>query len=441
MERQRRVIPLQMTHDELFQGELAQRIPYHRIYGKQYCLPSIMGYTAAQFEELQAASEQVDQLYWKSLRFAQQYLSDDFMNKQLGIHPSLIQAARIATPSHGVSRQDWIVTEHGMKCIENNTDTPTGIPETAFLGNAIINRYTTHRSASENMDDALMKALEKLIVHYQSQGLTGTIACTCYDWHTEDKGNTEYVLNIIRKLGYSVILVPLDQLTIVAGDGLYGGGERIDILYRLYPLEYLIQDTEADTGLPVGEALIELALIGRLALINPPQSIITQSKGFLALIWALYERNDQSSDVLGHPLFDEAELETIRKYLLPTYFENTVFVQQQIPYVAKSYWGREGKGTSLYAGDGTLETEEWGVQEDGEEEAEETKLYYSSQPKIYQQRFTMEEVEVHTESGPFHGSLLTGAYVIGGSFAGLLPRVGAKITGDMAYYCPAAIVD
>lgn len=435
-----RVIPLSLSHSELFRGELARRIPYHRMYGKQYCLPSVTLYTQAEFEELHAASEQIDQIYFKSLRFAQRHLPDDFLIEQLGLHPSLIPAARMETPAHGISRQDWIVTAQGLKCIENNTDTPTGIPETAYLGNEVVSHYTAHRSASGGMRDAIKAAFERLIAYYRGEGLTGTIACTCYDWHMEDKCNTEYVMDVIRELGYSVIYVPLDQLVIVEGDGLYGNGERIDILYRLYPLEYLIHDTGVDTGLPIGEALIELALLGRLALINPPQSILTQSKGFMALIWALYERNEQSPDVLGHPLFGETELEVIRTYLLPTYFENTVFVQQQTPYVAKSYWGREGKGTSLYAGDGSLETEEWGHQDYGEE-AEETRLYYSEQPKIYQQRFTMEETDVETEDGKFHGCLLTGVYVIGGSFAGLLPRVGAKITGDMAYYCPAAIRD
>lgn len=433
-----RVIPLSLTHNELFQGELAERIPYHLMYGKQYCLPSVTLYTQPEFEELRTASEKVDRLYWKALRFAQQHLPDDFLIKQLGIHPALLPAARIETPFHGISRQDWIVTGQGLKCIENNTDTPTGIPETAFLGNTIVSRYTALRSASEGMHGALMTSFSRLIEHYRSECLTGTIVCSCYDWHVEDKCNTEYVMDIIRELGYSVMFVPLDQLEIVQGDGLYGGGERIDILYRLYPLEYLIHDTDAETGIPIGEALMELVELGQLGLINPPQSVITQSKGFMALIWALFERNDLSSDVLGQPLFDDAELEAIRTYLLPTYYENTVFLQQHIPYAAKSYWGREGKGTTLFGEDGAAETEEWGHQ-NNEDEAEETKRYYGEQPKIYQQLFTMEEASVHTEDGLFHGCLLTGVYVIGGSFAGLLPRIGAKITGDMAYFCPAAI--
>ncbi|MGO4539928.1 glutathionylspermidine synthase family protein [Paenibacillus sp. 2TAB19] len=433
-----RVIPLGLTAEELFQGELAERLPYHRMYGKQYCLPSVTLYARDEYEELRNASELVDRIYWKALRFAQRCLPDQFLSVQLGIHPSLVDTARIETPAHGLSRQDWILSADGMKCIENNTDTPSGVPEAAYLGNIVAGRYTPYRSAATGMRDCMLEAFGGLIRHYREAGLDGIIACSSYDWHLEDKCNTEYVVDVIRELGNEAIYVPLDQLEIIPGDGLYADGKRIGILYRLYPLEYLIHDTDADSGFKVGEALIELVAEGKLGLINPPQSAITQSKGFMALIWALYERNELSCDVLGHPLFDAGELEAIRAYLLPTYFENTVFLQEHIPFVAKGYWGREGKGTALYGADGLMEQDEWGNQEDAEE-ADETKQYYSGQPKVYQQRVPMENTSVQTETGIYEGYLLTGAYVIGGRFAGLLPRIGGIITGDMAYFCPAVV--
>lgn len=433
-----RVVPLRLTAAELFQGEIAQRLPYHRMYGKQYCLPSVTLYSQEEYDELKRASVLIDRIYWKALRFAQRHLPGAFLQEQLGIHPSLIGAARIETPAHGLSRQDWIIGADGMKCIENNTDTPSGVPEAAYLGNTVIRRHTPYRSCSSGLREAMLGAFERLIRHYREAGLTGTIACSSYDWHIEDKCNTEYVQDVIRELGYDAVYVPLDRLEIVPGEGLYGGGERIDILYRLYPLEYLIHDSDEDSGVAIGEALIGLVEEGKLGLINPPQSAITQSKGFMALVWALFERNDQSSEVLGSPLFGGEELEAIGKYLLPTYFENTVFLQQNTAFVAKSYWGREGKGTSLFGADGRLEADEWGNSEEAEE-AEETRRYYSGQPKVYQQRCPMENVSVQTETGLYNGYLLTGAYVVGGSFGGLLPRIGGAITGDMAYYCPAAI--
>lgn len=51
----------------------------------------------------------------------------------------------------------------------------------------------------------------------------------------------------------------------------------------------------------------------------------------------------------------------------------------------------------------------------------------------------MQTAEVQTEEGLFHGYVLTGIFVIGGRFAGVLPRIGEKVTGDMVYYCAAAV--
>lgn len=51
----------------------------------------------------------------------------------------------------------------------------------------------------------------------------------------------------------------------------------------------------------------------------------------------------------------------------------------------------------------------------------------------------MEPVSVTTTEGTFDGYLLTGAFVIGGQFAGLLPRIGGKVTDNLACYCAAAV--
>jgi glutathionylspermidine synthase len=299
-----------------------------------------------------------------------------------------------------------------------------------------VEGFTPYTSVSGEMRNSIQNAFRRLIDYYSEQGLAGTIAFSCYDWHIEDTVNTRYIMDAVSELGYSVMFVPLERLEIVPGEGLYAYGRRIDILYRLYPLEYLIQDTDEASGLHVGEALMDLVSEGKLGLINPAQSIIMQSKGFMALIWSLFERSGVTEQYCGFTLFEQEELETIRTYLLPTYYENTVFEQANKSYVAKAYWGREGKGTAVYNSKGALEEAEWGHDE---EETAEIKDYYGNQPKIYQECWPMEEVNIRAEKGETNGFLLTGVYVIGGACSGLLPRIGGKITGDMAYYCPAAL--
>ncbi|WP_195574178.1 glutathionylspermidine synthase family protein [Paenibacillus sp. 1001270B_150601_E10] len=430
------IMNLPYKHDEVFQGEVAARIPYHRMYGKQYCLPSLTVLESHESQAIAEAAYWVDRIYWKVLRFVQRYMPDTFLIEQLGLHPALIDSARIEVPFHGVSRQDWILHEHGLKCIENNTDTPTGIPETAYLAEALVEGYTDYCTASKDMRNHIQQAFRHLIDYYQQQGLDGGIAFTCYDSHLEDLTNTMYLLHAVEELGYPAFFVPLDQLEIIPGEGLYVEGKQISILYRLYPLEYLVHDRDEIHDRPVGEDLLELIMNGKLGIMNPPQSMITQSKGFMALIWSLYEHYEETTRLCGFELFEEKELQRIPLYFLPTYFDPSVFQLSHIPYVEKSYWGREGKGTAIFGGDGILELSEWGAEQ---EEQADIRDYYTNQPKIYQQHHPMTELELITEEGPYTGSLLLGAYVIGGQYAGLLPRIGGKITGDMAYYCPAAV--
>ncbi|WP_211747360.1 glutathionylspermidine synthase family protein [Paenibacillus sp. Marseille-Q4541] len=434
-----RIVQLERERDEVFTKEVEQHIPYHRMYGKEYCLPQVTLYAEEEIVRLKYASEMLDSVYMRTLRFAQRYLPDAFLNQQLGIHAALIPAARLEVPGHGVSRQDYIIQPDGsMKCIENNTDTPTGMPEASYLAQKMISEHAEGFGATTvEMRLHIQQAFGALLTHYEQAGLTGTVAFTCYDWHLEDRCNTTYLMEIVREMGYKVLYAPLSELEIIKDEGLYCQGERISVLYRLYPLEYLVNDEAEDTGERVGEWLLDLVTQGKLALINPAQSIITQSKGFMALIWSLFERHDEASELLEEPLFTREEMQAISEFMLPTYYDPVLFHQNKVPYVAKSYWGREGKGTSLFHADGTLQESEWGQSED--ENREDVQSYYGQQPVIYQKRCTMESVEVHREEGLYTGYLLTGVYVIGGHYSGLLPRVGGRITGDMAYYCPAAV--
>lgn len=466
----RTIRQLPYEHDELFQGEISRMIPYHRMYGKSYCVPALTVYRESELAELQAASEAVHRIYRKVQQFIQRYMPDEYLVERLGIHPGLLRAARMEVAPDGITRQDWIVGEAGIKCIENNTDTPTGIPEVAYLEGKLLEVLHSEgmsrddialHGPSSGMDEAIQSALTELIHFYSRKGLGTKVHFTCYDWHIEDQTNTKYIMRLCEQAGFEVVYAPLEELEIIPNEGLYHRGEQIHILYRLYPLEYLIDDREEDTGLEVGQALMDMVADGKIGLINPPQHIITQSKGFTATVWSLYERNEQTPAFCGFRLFDDRELEVIRTYLLPTYFEPSVFLQNQEPYVAKGIWGREGKGTHLIEQPEPEERLEGvlGVVENvkadqpdllhqvdapltpEQEEAAHIAAYYEGQPKIYQQLWPMQSAEVQTEEGLFHGYVLTGIFVIGGRFAGVLPRIGEKVTGDMAYYCAAAVAN
>jgi len=449
----RQVVQLPLSHEEVFQGETEQQIPYHRMYGKQYCVPALTVYSPSEVLELHTAAEAVDGIYCKVMRFIQQYMPDSFLEHQLGIHPGLIPAARMELVTGGITRQDWIIGEAGPKCIENNTDTPTGIPEVAALENILVGLAddATLTAPSAEMDTRIRECFRIWLEFYANQGLKGPVTFTSFGEHVEDRTNTEYLMKRCQEAGYEVFYAPLEELEIVPGEALYHRGREINLLYRLYPLEYLIDDRDETTGVEIGAALLELVREGRLGLMNPVQHVLMQSKGFMAAIWSLYERNEQTPEYCGFTLFDEAEMDVISRYLLPTYFSAEPFELNAMPYVAKSYWGREGRGTLLLEG-GTdnafgkqdmehplNEALESNLATGSTDEDEEITAYYENQPKIYQQLVPMEQAVIETEDGAYGGYLLTGVFVIAGRLAGVLPRVGEKVTGDMAYYCAATV--
>ncbi|QOS81666.1 glutathionylspermidine synthase family protein [Paenibacillus sp. JNUCC31] len=448
----RHVYQLPFSHEEVFRGETGQQVPYHRMYGKQYAVPALTVYTPAEMRELRTAVEAVDGIYCKVMRFIQQYMPDSFLEHQLGIHPGLIPAARMEMVTGGITRQDWIIGEAGIKCIENNTDTPTGIPEAAALEGILVGMAgeEAFTAPSAEMDGCLRECFHSWLDAYAQQGLKGPVTFTSFGEHVEDRTNTEYLMKRCQEAGFETFYAPLEELEIIPGEALYHQGREINLLYRLYPLEYLIDDRDETTGVDIGAALLGLVQDGRLGLMNPAQHVLMQSKGFMAAIWSLYERNEQTPEYCGFRLFNDAELAAISRYLLPTYFEAGPFELSAMPYVAKSYWGREGRGTSLLGEESVHNAGQTDVSNQLDvhiksnitaemHEDEEIAAYYNNQPKIYQQLVPMEQAVIQTEDGEYSGYLLTGVFVIGGRFAGVLPRIGEKVTGDMAYYCAAVV--
>ena len=77
-------------------------------------------------------------------------------------------------------------------------------------------------------------------------------------------------------------------------------GSHASNLYRLHPMELLIDETTA-TGEPLGEMFLDLYNEGRFNLFNPPEAIILQNKSFMSLVYALY-LTDQFLQVLSEIL-------------------------------------------------------------------------------------------------------------------------------------------
>jgi glutathionylspermidine synthase len=194
--------------------------------------------------------------------------------------------------------------------------------------------------------------------------------------------------------------------------GLYDGeGRRIDVLYRqTYPLEHLVEDRSPD-GTKVGVQLLELWKNREVALINPPSAFLLQSKAVQALIWGLYEE--------GNPFFTEEERQWISKHFLPTYLDEEYFLDQQIMYVQKPAFGREGDTVVIKSGN-------------GEPIVADIEQTYKDETPVYQQYVPLPETVVKTINGYETVKLLHTCFLINGKAMGIGLRAGGMITNNLS---------
>ncbi|MDA2230960.1 glutathionylspermidine synthase family protein [Bacillus cereus group sp. Bc227] len=302
------------------------------------------------------------------------------------------------------TRFDFIVNNGEIKLIEINADTPTGYLEPSVANQVLCDH---HNVINPNcLEEKLHKAWNKIITDYQLKP-NDLIHFTSYDWHEEDFQTVKFIQQHCPQPNDYVGI----QSIVVKDDGLYTpDGIKIEYLYRLYPLEYLLDDKDS-SGKRIGLMFLDHIANGRVKIINPPSAFLIQNKGVLALIWQLHEHNQW---------FTEQEHAIIEKYFLPTYFSKDRFEENDIDYVKKATLGREGGGVSII--------------NQGKEVAADKTPYYDQQHKIYQKYIEMPDCTIDTWDGEYTGKLLIGSHLIGGEAAGLFLRVGEKITGNLSMF-------
>lgn len=306
------------------------------------------------------------------------------------------------------TRLDLVVNNGKIKVIEVNSDTPTGYLETS-VANEIICHNEGHQSPN-TLEEDIFKAWVAIQKEYAIKE-NDKVHFTSFANMEEDK---QTVLFNMKHSGLKhTEYVPIEEI-IVTNDGIYSpAGEKIDFLYRLYPLEFLGNDYDSN-GLPIGKMFLDHISSGKVKIINPPSAFLMQSKAVMAIIWSFYEQNRID-------LFTEEELLDIKEFFIPTYTEN-VFLSQNKKYVSKPILGREGGGVKIFDEIGNV------IEKDEEN-------WYNEWTNIHQEYVEMPDYTLDTWIGPYTGKLLIGSFLINGKSSGLFLRVGEKITGNLSMFC------
>ncbi|OYD08080.1 glutathionylspermidine synthase family protein [Paludifilum halophilum] len=384
-------------------------------YGEEYALASIHTIPASFQRELAFATEALGGIFTRMVSVLRQ--GEDELLEELGLPEPTRNAVRLSVAEEVptiIGRFDFARTAEGLKMLELNSDTPTGIVEAFYVNGRVCTAFGME-DPNRGAEDELAAAFQEMVSEYRSKHYpVDHIVFSALGWHEEDAGTTRYLMN---RSGLSARFVPLEDLR-VKGDRLYAGtGEKsipVDVWYRLHALEMLAEDEDRD-GYPTGVHILDLIARGKLAVINPPGAFIAQTKALQALIWNLHETGQ---------FFTPEEHEMIDTYMLPTYLENRF--QGRFPYVVKPVFGREGGAVVLCDSDGSV------AAKDGEPA-------YWDQMMVYQRRVELEQVETETMKGLFRGHRLWGSFLVNGKASAILSRVDGPITGNLSYYLPVGV--
>ena len=360
----------------------------------QYITPSLYEISGKQWNAVQIASYRIGQIFQSSFQYIQRHLeTHDTLHIPKRLQPLMHISQTIFSY---FARMDLVVKGENIKLLEMNADTPVGMVESSVGNRLICDLFET--SSPNTLETEASRTWKDILFNYHIPS-SESLFFLSYGCHEEDTKTVEWMMKQCPH--EKKVYVSAEDL-VVNKNGVYTKyGREIRYLYRLLPLEYLLEES-------YGEQLLTHIEKGNLQLINPPATFLTQSKALLAWIW---EQKENSK------VFSTEEQEWIVSYFLPTYFSPSVFERENKPYVAKPIWGREGGGIEII---------------DGKESLQDITAYYANQPKIYQSYEELPSVTVGTWDGPYEGRFLIGSHLMNGVPSGLFLRAGEKITGNLS---------
>ena len=374
-----------------------------------------------------------------------QKCGDNFL-ADLEIPPELIPYLHKDNPLHlasWLSRFDYVLDKQGnLHMVEINADTPCAVIE-AYYGNMTACTHFGVEDPNYGEYDKLCSWLNEIFLASEPGVSISTgrfhrrhpFLFSCFHDYQEDYATTKFLMNAMKKntlateADDAITFVSFYDLAVLPdGSILLPDGRTANAIYRLHPLEILIEERtpEGDT---LGKDFMDGYLHGRFMMFNPPEAIIMQSKAFQALVWAL---NNQPAGVT--PVFSAEESEIIDRYMLPSYFARD-FVQEKIApdtgWIKKPIWGREGAGIEVLDKNGVRF---------GKDVDTENIVRRDSRDFLYQRFVEQQSYEADTDSGRQAGYKTLSCFMLGKNPSALYARFSPdQIAGTEAYWLPLGV--
>ncbi|EJO23589.1 glutathionylspermidine synthase preATP-grasp domain protein [Selenomonas sp. FOBRC6] len=408
-------------------------------YADRYPTHTVHEFPQAFYDEMRTASAGLFHIFCKAAQVLQN-APDDFA-RAMDLPRELLPYLRIPNAfglPTWLSRFDFVLDEKGhIRMVEINADTPCFIVE-SFYANGVAAAYHGRRDpnagARAQLRDFLTRIHNQLaapIADLKRQMLTHRpFVFSCFDDYPEDLATTRFLMEQMQEgvphgdiRFRSFYEMEIDARGIPLTDNSYASA-----LYRLHPMEILIDERTAD-GEPLGAMFLDLYQEGCFALMNPPEAILLQNKSFMALVHAL---------AASEQFFTPDECALVRRYLVPSYFEDDFDALGDGRYIRKEIWGREGRNVRVVQKHFNEHTTAFEKKIDYADEV----ICRESRAAMYQD-FVRQPRFVHTvDSGTTDGCLTLSCFMLFDTPSAVGARFSpAEIAGTEAYFVPLVITE
>lgn len=325
---------------------------------------------------------------------------------------------------HGIARVDlFICTDGKIRSCEMNSDTPSGEAE-AFLLNQLLHPYFPHTTdPNTDLPEKFWRMLTKSDSGRRGVEGEGKLESVAIIYPTdlpEDLSMIAIYRQWLEARGCSVVIGSPYNLNRDADGNVTVMGKRVDLIIRHYKTDWWgereIIWSNQQPFLDADPLHRELMLIleaeyeGRVTVVNPFGSVLTQNKHSMALMWE------------HHELFSPQAQEWIQAYIPETRRLSSLDAAalNREDWVLKSVFGCEGD--SVLVGR-SAKPNDWQL------------ALTTAIPKhwIAQRYF-----EIAADENGMMPNI--GAYLIGGEAAGFYTRLSAKSTDYTAVTAPTFIV-
>jgi len=343
-------------------------------------------FTTLQVDRIEAASNELLHM----LEEAGDYIVNNHLLGQLGIPPQFHEVVAASWRNEDPTlygRFDFAYNGEGWpKMLEFNADTPTSLLESAVSQWDWLEDVKPYSDQFNALHEKLVAQWNTIVTKRRPTGVhPRRIHFASVSDNEEDWICVHYLMDTAVQAGFDVKHVFTEGLGFNHETGYFVDQDdrQIDILFKLYPLEWMMRE---DFGVHL--------LSTKTQLVEPLWKAMFSTKAILPILWKLYPDH---------------------RLLLPAYFEHDVLPVGFTSYARKPLFSREGANITLLR--------------DGKEIATGHEQDYGAEGYVLQELIDLKE---HDGFFP-----VIGAWVVGDAAAGMCIREDVnRITTNMSNFVP-----